>query len=219
MELFQAFVDGLKATSALEFIAVLAGIGSVLLSRAEHVLVYPVGLINTIIYIYLSFQGHLLGEASVNLYYTLVSLWGWWLWTRRNTNKELSLQISFSSGKEWVKHLGFFVVCYAILFFTLQYLKNDFAPGAIPWADGFAAATAYTAMWLMAKKKLENWIWWIATDLASIPLYFVKGYVFSSFQFLVFTLLAIMGLISWWKKAKKQKPEQAIPLSLDKMHQ
>ncbi|MBS1644550.1 MAG: nicotinamide mononucleotide transporter [Bacteroidetes bacterium] len=218
MELFQAFVDGLNATTALEFIAVLAGIGSVLLSRAEHVLVYPVGLVNTVIYIYLSFKGHLLGEASVNLYYTLVSIWGWWLWTRRTTNNELSLQISFSTGKEWVKHLSFFAVCYAILFFALQYLKNDFAPGAIPWADGFAAATAYTAMWLMARKKLENWIWWIATDLASIPLYFVKGYVFSSFQFLVFTILAIMGLISWWKKAKRQNPVQAITLSLDKMH-
>lgn len=201
-ELLHAFEEGLKATTALEFIAVVAGIASVLFSRAEHILVYPIGLVNTIIYIYLSLKGQLLGEASVNVYYTLVSFWGWWLWTRRGANNKPALQISFSDGKEWLKQFGFFAVFYLIIFFALRYLKQDFAPGAIPWADAFASASAYTAMWLMARKKVENWIWWIATDVSSIPLYFVKGYVFSSFQFLVFTILAIMGLHTWWKRGR-----------------
>ena len=99
--------------------------------------------------------------------------------------------------------VAFFGIFYVIIFFALRYLKQDFAPGAIPWADAFASASAYTAMWLMARKKVENWIWWIATDVASIPLYFVKGYVFSSFQFFVFTILAIMGLITWWKRGRE----------------
>lgn len=207
-ELLHAFVEGLKATTGLEFIAVVAGIASVLFSRAEHILVYPVGLINTIIYIYLSLQAHLLGEASVNVYYTLVSFWGWWLWTRRGANKKPALQISFSSTREWTKQLAFFGVFYVIIFFALRYLKQDFAPGAIPWADAFASATAYTAMWLMARKKVENWIWWIATDAASIPLYFVKGYVFSSFQFFAFTILAVMGLLTWWKRGREAQFEE-----------
>ena len=201
-EILHAFSDGLRATTFLEFVAVIAGVSSVLFSRAEHILVYPVGLINTGIYVYLSLKGQLFGEASVNVYYTLMSLWGWWLWTRRDKSEKLVLAIRFSDMREWVIQILFFMVCYLILFFSLSYLKREFAPGAIPWADSIAAASAYTAMWLMAKKRVENWIWWIITDAISIPLYFVKGYVFSSFQFVVFTALAIAGLITWRKRAR-----------------
>ena len=88
------------------------------------------------------------------------------------------------------------------IFFSLTYLKTNFAPEAIPWADAFASATAYTGMWLMAKKKVESWIWWILTNIASIPLYFVKGYAFTSVQFLVLLVLAIAGLKSWNEKSK-----------------
>jgi nicotinamide mononucleotide transporter len=84
----------------------------------------------------------------------------------------------------------------------LSYLKKDFAQGAIPAADAFASASAYTGMLLMARKKVESWVWWIITNTASIPLYFVKGYVFTSFQFLVLLIMAFAGLVSWHKKAK-----------------
>ena len=89
-----------------------------------------------------------------------------------------------------------------VIFFSLTWLKKVFAPEAIPWADAFASATAFTGMWLMAKKKLESWYWWIATNIASIPLYFVKGYVFTSVQFIVFLILAIAGLIEWRRRVK-----------------
>jgi nicotinamide mononucleotide transporter PnuC len=81
---------------------------------------------------------------------------------------------------------------------------NIFAPDAIPWADALASASAYTAMWLMAKKKVESWIWWIITNITSIPLYFIKGYAFTSVQFIVLLILAIAGLITWNKKAKQK---------------
>ncbi|MEJ7684207.1 MAG: nicotinamide riboside transporter PnuC [Segetibacter sp.] len=84
----------------------------------------------------------------------------------------------------------------------MSYLKKQFAPGAIPSADAFASATAYTGMLLMARKKVESWYWWIITNIASIPLYFIKGYVFTSFQFVVLLIMAFFGLVSWHKKAK-----------------
>jgi len=200
--IFRQFIDGIQQTSWLEFIAVFAGIASVWFSRLENILVYPVGLINTIIYIFISIKGHLYGEASVNLYYTLVSIYGWILWAKKDEQKQHVLSITFSSSKEWMQQLLFFASFYIAIFLSLSYLKTNFAPGAIPWADAFASSTAYTGMWLMAKKKVESWYWWIATDFASIPLYFVKGYVFTSFQFMVFTALAIWGLFEWYKKAK-----------------
>ena len=200
--LYQSFIDGLLQTSALEFIAVLAGIASVWFSKKEQVLVYPVGLINTTIFVYLSFKGHLLGEASVNIYYTIMSVYGWWLWTRKNEQQQTVLQIQFSTQKELLQQLLFFAAFYAVLYTALYYAKAAFAEGAIPWADALSSAAAYTGMWLMAKKKVESWYYWIATNIFSIPLYFVKGYVFTSVQFAVLLALAIAGLIVWRKKAQ-----------------
>jgi nicotinamide mononucleotide transporter len=201
--LFESIYNGLLQTTWLELIAVIAGIVSVWYSRKESILVYPIGLINTTIYIYLSFKGHLFGEASVNLYYTLMSLWGWYLWTRVDTNKHtIILQITKSNTRDWVYQILFFLAFYFSLYFSLTYLKKEFAPEAIPWADALASAAAYTGMWLMAKKKVESWIWWIITNIASIPLYFVKGYTFTSVQFIVLLVIAIAGLKSWNDKAK-----------------
>jgi len=200
--LYQSFIDGLLQTSALEFIAVLAGIASVWFSKKEQVLVYPVGLINTTIFVYLSIKGHLLGEASVNIYYTIMSVYGWWLWTRKNDAQQIILQIQFSTSKERLQQLLFFASFYTVLYTALYFSQASFAPGAIPWADALSSATAYTGMWLMAKKKVESWYWWIATNICSIPLYFVKGYVFTSVQFFVLLILAIAGLIEWRKKAR-----------------
>jgi nicotinamide mononucleotide transporter len=200
--LYQSFLDGLLQTSALEFIAVLAGIASVWFSKKEQVLVYPVGLINTTIFVYLSFKGHLLGEASVNIYYTVMSVYGWWLWTRKNEQQQTVLQIQFSTSKELLQQLLFFAAFYVVLYTALYFSKTSFAPGAIPWADALSSAAAYTGMWLMAKKKVESWYYWIATNIFSIPLYFVKGYVFTSVQFVVLLALAIAGLIEWRKKAQ-----------------
>ena len=201
-DIFHQFITGIRQTGPIEFIAVFAGIGSVWFSRKENILVYPVGLINTLFYIYLSIKGNLLGEASVNVYYTVMSVYGWVLWAKKDKQKhEAMLHITYSNSREWWQQLLFFSVFYLVIFTALTWAKKAFAPEAIPWADAFASATAYTGMWLMAKKKVESWIWWIATNVASIPLYFIKGYVFTSVQFVVLLLLAVSGLIAWRKKA------------------
>ena len=207
----ESIYNGLVQTTWIEAIAVISGIVSVWYSRKENILVFPTGLLNTTIYIYLSFKGHLLGEASVNLYYTIMSLYGWYLWTRKNqTNQELILQITNSNTKERIQQFLFFAGVYAIIYFALVYLKKSFAPEAIPWADALASASAYTAMWLMAKKKVESWFWWVVTNIASIPLYFIKGYTFTSVQFIVLLILAIAGWIEWSRKANDAKnPNQA----------
>ena len=206
----QQLIDNLRETSLLEFIGVIAGIASVWFSRKENILVYPVGLINTIIYIFISVEGSLYGEASVNLYYTVMSIYGWILWSRRNEKKESLLQITYSSRKEWLYQLLFFALFYIGIYFALVYLKNVFNSNTIPLADAFASATAYTGMWLMAKKKVESWIWWIATNVASIPLYYIKGYAFTSVQYIVLLVMAVAGLITWMQKAKHYKREELV---------
>lgn len=204
-EIWQQFTDGMRATGWLEYLAVFAGIASVWFSKREHILVYPVGLVNTTIYVWLSIKGHLLGEASVNFYYSVMSVYGWIAWTRKDRQQQPLLHVTWSSFRGRAGQWLFFGLFYAALFLALRYLQRDFAPGAIPWADALASASAYTGMWLMTRKKVESWYWWIATNIASIPLYFVKGYVFTSVYYLILLAMAVSGLIAWQRKAAENQ--------------
>jgi len=195
MDIWQQFLNGIFATTWLEFVAVVFGIASVMLSRLENIWVYPTGIINTTIYIYLCILGGLYAEAGVNFYYSVMSVVGWVLWAKKSEGK-FTLQISRSTRIEWRNALIFFVLGWIVLFFILKLLTDS----TVPLADGFASAAAYTAMWLMARKKLENWIWWGITNVASIPLYFVKGYVFTSFQYVVFLVLSVLGYLEWKRR-------------------
>ncbi len=200
--IWQDFVAGMKATTLLEYVGVICGIASVWYSRKENLLVYPTGIINTVIYIWLSYKGHLLGEAAVNLYYTIMSIYGWWLWTRKDREQHTLLHITYSN-RNWILYqLLFFSLFFIVLYVLLTYAKQGFAKEAIPLADAFAAATAFTGMWLMAKKKVESWYWWIITNFASIPLYFVKHYVFTSVYYVVLLIMAFYGLAEWKRRVK-----------------
>lgn len=202
LEIYRQFIADIGNTRWFEYLAVFSGITSVWYSRKENVLVYPTGLVNTIIYIYISFNGHLLGEATVNFYYTIMSIVGWYMWSKKDISNKAVLHITTSTTKEWLTHLSFFAILYLLFFAALTYFKKMFFDGVIPWADAFASATAFTGMWLMVKKKLESWYWWIATNIASIPLYFVKHYVFTSVYYLVLLIMTVFGLLSWLKKYK-----------------
>jgi nicotinamide mononucleotide transporter len=198
-EIYQQLIVGLKATTWLEFVAVAFGIISVLLSRKEHIWVYPTGIINTVLFTWFCFKWWgLYAEGSLNFYYTIMSIYGWYLWGRK-TNNETKLKITWCSTKERLLSVAFFILCYIILYAILK----KYTPSTVPFADAFASAAAYTAMLLMARKKIDNWVWWCITNIISIPLYFYKGAVFTSFQYLVFFVLAIMGFITWKNKVKK----------------
>jgi nicotinamide mononucleotide transporter len=194
-EIYRQFIDDIQKTSWLEGIAVVTGIGSVAFSRLENILVFPVGIISTVIFSYLYITHGLYADASVNFYYTVMSIIGWFMWTRKK-NGNITLSITKSTGIDWRNALLFFAVCWIVLFIVLK----KFTDSTVPQADAFTSAAAFTGMWLMNKKKLENWTWWIITDLASIPLNFYKHLVFTSFQYIVFLILATMGYITWRKK-------------------
>jgi nicotinamide mononucleotide transporter len=199
-EIYRQFIEDIYATTWLEFTAVICGIASVIFSRREHILVYPIGMINTGIYIYIYLTVGLYADASVNLYYTIMSIIGWVLWTRKKEGTTV-LQVTASTRKDWQNSLFFFAGCWLTLFLVLK----SWTPSTVPIFDSFTAAAAFTGMWLMAKKKLESWIWWIITNIASIPLNFYKHLVFTSFQYLVFLILAVMGYITWRNKIRAAK--------------
>jgi len=203
-------LNGIKATTWQEFIAVFFGIISVLYSRKENILVYPTGIISTILYTWFCFGWwSLYAEGSLNFYYTIMSIYGWWAWAKHKDGNILPM--SYNNKRDWMVCSVFFVVSWAVLYVVLvKYTKST-----VPFGDSFASATAYTGMWQMARKKVENWLWWILTDVVSIPLYFYKGAVFTSFQYVVFTVLAVMGWIEWKKKmAAMEHPPASIKHNL-----
>ena len=199
-EICQQFTEGLKQTTWLEYVAVFFGIASVIYSRMENILVYPIGMVNTAIYIYLYVTHGLYADASVNFYYTVMSIIGWRMWAQKRTGNTI-LKITVSDKKDWRNSILFFAACFIILYLILK----NFTDSTVPQADAFTSAAAFTGMWLMNKKKVENWLWWIITNLASIPLNFYKHLVFTSFQYLVFLILAIMGYITWKKKVTNEQ--------------
>lgn len=198
---FETLLQALQTISWTEALAVIAGIASVWFSKKESIWVYPVGLVNTIIYTWISFEYHLPGEGAVNFYYTVMSLYGWYNWNKKNEKAMRVVKITTSNQKEWLAQLVFFVICYVLLFMALSRLQDLFFKEAIPWADALASAAAFTGMWLMTRKKVESWYWWILTNFASMPLYFVKGLPLTSVYYFVLLLIAFGGLRSWNKKA------------------
>src|SRR5512141_1552593 len=123
-DFFEKFILQVQQTSLIEYIAVVTGIASVFFSKKENILVYPVGLINTIIYVFISFEGSLFGEASVNFYYTVMSIYGWILWAKRDKQHQIVLHITNSTFKEWMQQLLFFAFFYVTIFFSLTWAKN-----------------------------------------------------------------------------------------------
>ena len=178
----------------LEITAVVFGIISVLFARKNNILVYPTGLISTLIFIYILYNFKLYGEFIINIYYSVMSILGWYLWSRRNNGQE-EFPISIMNSKEY--KISGLIFTVTLLFIALVYHFFDKFTDLTAYVDAFTTALFFVGMWLMAKRKIENWIVWIIADIISVPLYFYKGLTVSSLQFIVFTIIAILGYIEW----------------------
>ncbi|MEX2514026.1 MAG: nicotinamide riboside transporter PnuC [Cyclobacteriaceae bacterium] len=189
---------GLENMTWLEGIAVFFGLASVFYSMKENILVFPTGIISTIIYVWICFQVKLYADMGINAYYFSMSIYGWYLWTHPKPGKNV-VPITWLNGAGLLQSISLFLLSYGVLYWVLVW----FTDSDVPYWDAFTTAAAFVGMWLMAKKKVENWIAWIITDLVSVPLYFYKGLILTSFQFFVFTILATLGLIAWIKSAKQ----------------
>ncbi len=202
MDFFQLFYQNLIATGIWEFIAVLTGIGSVWYARRESILVYPVGIISVLIYVFLFFSANLYADSAVNLFYFGMSAYGWYHWTHKNGHVE-TREISVNTPKEqWLAILLTFVSFVIIYGLIWLFKHNDaeYINSYVPFIDSFVTAIFVIGMWLMALKRIENWIYWIVGDFIGIPLYYSKGLAFTSVQYIVFLVIAVMGYLEWKKR-------------------
>ena len=204
-ELYDFFVNSYSTYSTLdivlEFLAFCFGIISVIYAKKQNILVYPTGIICTIITMYLMYKVSLLGHILVNLLYTLISLFGWWNWSRKK-NDDLIVKVSKFSFADLPKSLIIFFFIIAVAYIAHYYFATDFE-GQIKELDIFTSGIFVTAMWLMANKKLENWILWIIGNIITIPLYLSSDKIILSIQYVIFTILAIQAYIQWKKSLSK----------------
>ena len=177
----------------LEIIAVIFGLLSVWFSKQNNVLVFPTGMISTSIFVYLLYKWVLLGDMITNGYYFVMSIYGWYYWTKRKNN--IVTPITKLNFKE--KKISAYIFISSIILIFLVYQYFDKWNSVTAYIDNLTTAIFFVGMWLMANRKLENWIFWIIGDLISVPLYLYKGLVFTSLQYFIFTFIAIAGYYSW----------------------
>ena len=185
----------------LEFLAFWFGIISVVFAKKQNILVYPTGIICTIITMYLMYKVSLLGHILVNLLYTIISFFGWWNWSRRENN-DLVVKVSKFTSNDLSKSLLIFFFIVFVAYFAHDFFATNFE-GQIKELDILTSGIFVTAMWLMANKKLENWILWIIGNVITIPLYLFSDKIILSIQYVIFTILAIQAYIEWKKSLSK----------------
>ncbi len=199
--LFGQYKDYSTIDTSLEIIAVIFGFLSVWFSKQNKIWVFPTGMISTSIFVYLLLKWELLGDMMINAYYFIMSVYGWYIWTRKVDDTHVT-PISKVNEKE--KKISILIFFATLIFVFIIYKTFD------KWTSWVAADTITTAiffvgMWLMAKRKIENWLFWIVGNIISVPLYFYKGFTFTSLQYFGFTFIAIFGYLAWKKSLHKNQ--------------
>ena len=191
--IIDGIVTGVLQTTILEWIAVATGLLSVWYSMKENIWVYPTGIVSVLIYVYIAYIYKLYADMGVNFYYFIMSVYGWYYWLLPKSDDREQVRVTMNNKTENLISAALTIGSFSILYFVL----SNFTDSDVPFWDSLTTCFAILGMYLMARKKLESWVAWIITDLISIPLYFYKELVLTSFQFLVFTIIAIGGYISW----------------------
>ncbi|WP_242131242.1 nicotinamide riboside transporter PnuC [Aestuariivivens marinum] len=180
----------------LEAIAFVFGIASVVYAQKTNILVYPTGLVATVITVYIFLKDELIGDMMMNFYYSVMSIYGWWNWSRKKENKYV-VPISITNTKEKIIGFGMFLLTMVVTYVVYKAYGTEITTSN--YIDIFTSGIFFTAMWFMANKKLENWTLWIFADIITVPLYAYRGWGMLSLQYLIFTILAIQGYFAWKK--------------------
>ena len=196
------FLEEISVDLGLEFFAAFLGVLSVWFAKKNKILVYPTGIISTLIYVWILFKNQLLGDLIVNAYFFLMSIYGWFFWSRKH---EGNFQNRISRLK--LNESIFGLIIFTFGFISVDYIYNisNWEENYISSIDTLTTALFCSAMWFMARRKIEHWILWIIGDIISVPLYIYKGLYFTSIQYLIFTIIALLGFFTWLRELNKKK--------------
>jgi nicotinamide mononucleotide transporter len=198
-EIWKEFVSNIQHTRALEWVSTITQMASVWYARKNNVLVYPTGIIGVLIASYLYFNSKLYADGSLNIYYFLMSVYGWYNWVKKKDAEHYTYPISWCTKSQLAFGIGFFLFFWGVIYFVLA----KFTDSNSPLLDSLVSSSAITAMWWMAKRKIENWLAWIFSNIVAIPLNFYKHYYLFTLMYILFLAMAWWGYIEWKKQAVK----------------
>lgn len=187
----------------IEAIAVSTGLLSVWFARKENILVYPVGIVSVLVYVYLCYFAGLYADMGINAFYFVMSVYGWYNWARKTRQTHEHVPISRLNLSAWL----YCMVIIAIFFVILYYILTHYTDSTVPFWDSITTAIFIVAMYLMAVKKIENWVLWIIGDFFCIFLFYNKDLKLSALQYLVFFALAIAGYVEWNRRIRRETHE------------
>jgi nicotinamide mononucleotide transporter len=197
-EIYQHFVADLKATRWQEWTSTGMQIASVWYARKNNILVYPTGIVGVLLafWVYL-FLVHppLYADAWLNIYYFAMSVWGWYNWVQKKDEQHLAYPIGWCTANALWAGLLIFVAGWGVIFLLLTKLTNS----NTPILDALVTASACTAMWWMARRKIENWLAWMVSNVVAIPLNFYKGLMLFTLMYILFLAMAWWGYKDWKK--------------------
>lgn len=203
-EIYQQFIQNIRDTKWPEWVSTIAQVASVWYARKNNVLVYPTGIIGVLLAAYVYFfmiSPPLYADASLNLYYFVMSVYGWYNWVQKKDESHYTYPISWCNKKELAIGIGLFLAFWIVIYFVLVRFTNS----NTPVLDSLVSASAVSAFWWMAKRKIENWLAWIFLNIVAIPLNFYKELMLFTLMYVVFLVLAYMGYTEWKRKATTQK--------------
>ncbi len=183
----------------IEITVFIFGILSVYFAKKENILVYPTGLIATILSVYIMLNAEYYADMSINIYYSIMSIYGWYQW-KKVTNGEI-LSISRTNNKEKIIGVILFIITGIVCVFIYKFF--DYKLQTNNYLDIFTTSLFFTAMWYMARKKIENWTLWIIGDAICVYIFFDRQLYIIAFQYIIFTILAISAYIEWKKYLAK----------------
>ena len=183
----------------LQGLAVALGIAEVLYAKANKIWLYPTGIAGTLLSIYILLMAGLYAESLLNGYYVIMSIYGWWYWIKK---KDLPpVKITYCNRKDWITVSGIILVSFVLLAILLK----KFTSSSVPFWDAWVSATAWAGMWLLAKRKIENWILLNVSNAFAIPLLFYKHLLMYAGLTAFLFIVAVQGYIEWKKIIRTEK--------------
>lgn len=196
-EWLELFRQELIHIDAIQLAVLVLGVSEVLLARANSIYLYPTGIGATVLAIYSLFTVGLYAECLLYGYYLVMSIYGWWYWKAKKEGKPV--KITLSTRNDWVITLSITFVGSVALYFFL----TSFTDSEVPVWDAWVSATGWAGMWLLARRKVENWILLNISNAFAIPLLFYKGLPLLALLTIFLFIIACIGYFDWLKIARK----------------
>lgn len=175
-----------------EIIAVVLGLISVYLVTKQNVWCYPLGIISVFIYIFIFYEVKLYADMGLQVFFIVLQAYGWYEWLYGGAGKT-ELNVAWGSKRLYLLTALFIASATALL----GYILHELTDASLPFVDSFLAVLSMAAQWMMAKKFIENWILWVIVNIGSIGMYAFKGLYFTTFLYIVYFGLAILGYKEW----------------------